>query len=389
MPDQNVMSAFKSWKIWLAVFLGLGFAAFMLFRSLNEVHFIEIHHEKGTHIWKDFNGNKKVDFAIKEEFIAAKNGNYRQKTNSEFLSEIPWTKESLLWIGLAILCVFGRDLAYMWRIKILTKNHLTWKKSFYVIMMWEFASALAPGIASGSAVAMFILNKEKIPLGRATATVIVTTMLDNLFYVVMIPLVFLFIPLATLFPSDTFLEKGIGLFFWLAYGVFFLLFAVLFLSIFYFPHFVKNFLSFIFRLPFLKKWRQKAIQTGEDIEISSYEFKREPPLFWIKAFFATFLSWTSRYLVINCLMAGFMALSFNNHIFILGKQFVLWLIMRISPTPGGSGVAEYAFGELMGGFGGTLFLLTALAILWRLLSYFPYLLIGALLLPRWMKRTKE
>ncbi len=350
MSDQNVISAFKSWKIWLAVFLGLGFATFMLFRSLNEVHFIEVHHEKGTHIWKDFNGNKKVDFAVKEEFVSAKNGNFRQKTNSEFLAEISWTKESLLWIGLAILCVFGRDLAYMWRIKILTKNHLTWKKSFYVIMMWEFASALAPGIASGSAVAMFILNKEKIPLGRATATIIVTTMLDNLFYVVMIPLVFFFIPLATLFPSDTVLEKGIGLLFWLAYGVFFSLFVVLFLSIFYFPHFVKNFLSFIFRLPFLRKWRQKAIQTGEDIEISSHEFKREPALFWFKAFFATFLSWTSRYLVINCLMAGFMALSFNNHIFILGKQFVLWLMMRISPTPGGSGVAEYAFGELMGGF---------------------------------------
>jgi uncharacterized protein (TIRG00374 family) len=61
--------------------------------------------------------------------------------------------------------------------------------------------------------------------------------------------------------------------------------------------------------------------------------------------------------------------------------------MLVSPTPGGSGVAEFAFGELLVSFSQSTLLLAALAILWRLISYFPYLFIGAFLLPRWLKNN--
>ena len=386
MSDKSINSAFSSWKIWLAVLIGLGFASYMLFSSLNEIHFVETKSGKGTHVWKDFNKNSKVDLSVKEEFKLHKNGNYRIKTNSEFIAEIPWTKQTFFYLALAVVFMFGRDLAYMWRIKILTKDKLTWKSSFYVIMMWEFASALAPGVASGSTVAMFILNKEKIPLGKSTAIVIVTTMMDNLFYVLMIPFVFLFISSSALFPSESAVDKSIEFLFWSAYGIFFLLFLLLFVSIFFYPHFIKHFLSFIFRLLFLKKWRNGAIKTGEEVEITSKEFKKEKISFWFKSFLATFISWTSRYMVINCILAGFVSLTFSDHFFVLGKQFVLWLFMRVSPTPGGSGVAEYAFGELMTDFSDSAILLVSLAILWRLISYFPYLIIGAMILPRWIKK---
>jgi glycosyltransferase 2 family protein len=139
----------------------------------------------------------------------------------------------------------------------------------------------------------------------------------------------------------------------------------------------------------LKKFKEKAKKTGEEVEISSREFKNEKWTFWLKIFVATFLSWTSRYLVINCIIAAFISLRFSDHFYILGKQLVLWLFMLISPTPGASGVAEYAFSELMSSFSSSLFLLSALAIIWRLISYFPYLIIGAFVLPRWLKSTKN
>ena len=62
--------------------------------------------------------------------------------------------------------------------------------------------------------------------------------------------------------------------------------------------------------------------------------------------------------------------------------------MMVSPTPGGSGVAEYAFGELLASFSTSAILIVGLAILWRLISYFPYLFIGAFILPRWLKSDK-
>lgn len=386
--EKEIQRTFSSWRIWLAVLLGVSFAIFMLYRALSETHFV-YDKGKGAYTWQDSNHNKKVDLGLKQEFKKQKNGDYRIKKGIEYLQEIPWTGKAFASILLAMLFMVGRDLAYMWRIRILTKKALTWRKSFRVVMIWEFASALAPGVASGSTVAMFILNREKIPLGKSTAIVIITTMMDNLFYILLIPSLFLFVSPSLLFPTETALDKSVASIFWLSYFLFFALFLFLFLSIFFFPRLITSCLKGIFWLPFLRGWREAAIQTGKDVELTSVEFKKEGFSFWGSGFLATALSWTSRYLVINAILAGFIQLRAFDHVFILVKQFVLWLFMRISPTPGGSGVAEYAFGELMGDFSASLFLITTLAILWRLLAYFPYLLIGAFLFPRWIKATQR
>ncbi len=47
----------------------------------------------------------------------------------------------------------------------------------------------------------------------------------------------------------------------------------------------------------------------------------------------------------------------GDHLLIYARQLVMWIVMIISPTPGGTGIAEFAFE----GF---------LAVLWRLASYF-------------------
>ena len=60
-------------------------------------------------------------------------------------------------------------------------------------------------------------------------------------------------------------------------------------------------------------------------------------------------------------------------------------MMLVSPTPGGSGFAEYVFKEFLSSYipvGGGI----ALALLWRLISYYPYLLIGAIVIPKWINK---
>lgn len=381
-----IKSAFSSWKMIAAILLGLGIASWMMIRSLRETHFTEVGPGKGTHAWKDADADGKVDFDDPGEFRLSPGGSYRPQEIGDLLQEISWTGHSVFWIFMALVFMVGRDFAYMLRIRILTQKRLSWRSSFHVIMLWEFASALSPGVVGGTTVAMFILNKEKIPLGRSTAIVVITAMMDNLFYLLLVPFLFLFVSPQLLFPSETGAQQGVEFAFWLAYCLFTFVCLLLFLSIFWYPQLMGRFLGFVFRLPFLKKWRNKALETGEEIVITSKELKRESWKFWLSSFGATVMSWTSRYLVINSILAAFLALRFSDHFFILGKQLVLWLLMRISPTPGGSGVAEYAFGELMKDFSSSALLLAGLALLWRLISYFPYLFIGALLLPRWLRR---
>jgi len=378
--------SFQGWKMWLGISIGVFVAAWMLYSSISATRFIEAQKGKGTYRWEDKNHNQHIDLADANEFIYDIKGNYRKQTVSDALQLIHWTPTSFLWILVALLCVVGRDFFYMLRIRLLTHNELTWKASFYVIMLWEFASALSPGVVGGVAVAMFILNKEKIDLGRSTAIVLITAMMDNLFYVLMIPFVFLFIDSATLFPSHSFGSSSVQFIFWTGFFVFLGLTLFLFTSLFILPSFAKRLLRIVFSLPFLNRWKTKVLTTGENIEKTALLMRKEPFSYWIKVFLATCGSWISRYLVINALLQAFLQLGILDHVLLLGKQLVLWLLMRVSPTPGGSGIAEYAFGELLVDFSQSALLLASLAIVWRLMSYFPYLFIGAFLLPRWLKR---
>ncbi len=386
-PDV-IKNSFQKWKIWTAIVLGVLVASFMLYRSLESVRFIQVPAGEGTHRWIDGNKNKVVDQAYSYDFQIYLGGNYREERITDVLSQINWSSSTLLWLFIALLCMVGRDFFYMWRIRLLTTGQLNWKKSFSVIMLWEFASALSPGVVGGAAVAMFILNREKIALGRSTAIVIITTMMDNLFYVMMIPITFLFINHVDLFPTHYSGSGAIQVVFWSGYSVIAAAAVLLFLAIFVWPHLSKNILKTLFSIPFLTRWKDSAVKTGEDIVATSAEMRKESYLNWVKVYFVTCGSWISRYLVINAILQAFLNLSLYDHALILGKQFVLWLFMLISPTPGASGIAEYAFGELLVSFSGSALLLAGMAVIWRLISYFPYLFIGAWILPRFLNKKK-
>lgn len=380
-----IEKAFSGWKIWAAVVIGLSVAGFMLYRSFQHEQFVFVGENKGTHSWIDLNKNEQID--APKEFRVDPRGSYSIQRFNDLIQQFDWGLNTWMWLFAAVLFVVGRDFFYMVRIRLLTHGKLSWGRSFWVIMLWEFASALSPGVVGGAAVAMFILHREKIALGRSTAIVVITAMLDNLFYVVMIPFVFLFIDHQMLFPGTSNSDLAVETIFWIGFGVIFMVCLFLFSAIFIRPALATQFLSLLFSLPFLKKKKEAALRTGRDIELASAELKKEKISFWIKVFGATCGSWISRYLVINAVLSAFLSLGFLDHILVLGKQLVLWLFMLVSPTPGGSGVAEYAFSELLTVFTTSGVLLAALAFIWRLISYFPYLFIGAYLLPRWLSQT--
>lgn len=65
--------------------------------------------------------------------------------------------------------------------------------------------------------------------------------------------------------------------------------------------------------------------------------------------------------------------------------------MLIMPTPGGSGFAEYVFSTYCRDLivvpqAMQLGAATLIALLWRGVTYYPYLAIGAIIFPRWSKR---
>lgn len=312
-----------------------------------------------------------------------------ENTKWEEFNKIEWSFQVVLWMLVALLLMVIRDLAYMYRIRILTDKQVTWRNSFDVIMLWEFASAVTPSVVGGSGFALYILNKEGLSPGKCTAIVMVTALLDNLFYTVMIPLVILFIGTKFLFPIEfqneilgvTFFVKGLFL---LGYGFILLFSLIIAYGIFLNPKGFKSLLIGIFKFKLLKRWLNKIEKAGDDIISTSKELKSKSFLFWFKAFVATFFSWTARFWVVNFLLLAFT--SVGDHFLIYGRQLVMWVIMLISPTPGGVGIAEFSFQGFLSDFM-PIGLAGFAAILWRLFTYYPYLIIGVIVLPKWLKRV--
>ena len=294
---------------------------------------------------------------------------------------------------LACVMMMWRDLGYMIRVRVLTNGQLSWLQSFRVIMLWEFTSAVTPGAVGGTSVAILFLNKEGISLGRSSAAVLATSFLDEIYFVIMFPLLLLLVNVNNLFSigdHTTVLNE----FFWFAligYSIKLIYTLAIAYGLFLNPRGLKWLLMQIFRLSFLRKWRHNINDAGYEIIESSRELVRKPFKFWLKAFGATVFSWTSRYWVVNMILLAFFALpGLGQHFLIFARQLVMWIMQLIAPTPGGSGFAEYIFTRYLGdlmpvsdmAIAGSVAI--ALALLWRLISYYPYLIVGAFIVPKWL-----
>ncbi|HNQ11782.1 MAG TPA: lysylphosphatidylglycerol synthase transmembrane domain-containing protein [Bacteroidia bacterium] len=338
------------------------------------------HIRLGKIIWPVLIGLAAVVYLISNNF------------SREAYSQINWTWNSTFWISMSVLMMVVRDLAYMIRIRVLTDLHLSWRNSFFVIMIWEFASAVAPAILGGGFIfAIFILNREKVNMGKSITAIMVTTFLDGIFLAIMAPLVFYWVGPESLFSNinqDSLNQidfgKGFYYSFWTIYFVILAYKLFVAYALFFNPRLVKWLLIKLFSMPWLRKWKYNALVTGNQLVIASGGLKNKTFNYWFVSTLATFASWTARYTVVNCLLMAFHNVNLD-HFVIYARQVVMGIIMLGSPTPGGSGIAELMFADFLGEFTPDK-LEASLGLLWRLISYYPYLLIGAIIIPRWLRR---
>ncbi len=312
--------------------------------------------------------------------------------NPSVFSDINFTGWSIFWLFIAILCMFGRDIGYIIRIKLLSDNKLTWLQSFRIIMLWEFTSAVTPSAVGGTSVAILYVHKEGIGLGKSSAMVLLTSFLDEIYFIIMFPLLIAIVGVDTIFDvtGASSVATGFAIFAVVGYIIKLLYVILLSYGLFVNPRGIKWLLLKVFKFRPLKRWYNSANSVGSDIILSSQDLKRKGLKFWSQSFAATFLSWSSRYLVANALIMAFFSVS--DQFILFARQLVMWIMMLIMPTPGGSGFAEYIFTDYCSDLisvpldqqvGAALLIAT----LWRVITYYPYLFIGAIILPRWIKRN--
>jgi len=321
----------------------------------------------------------------------------------EKFSALKFTFYGFLWLVLSMLMMLVRDLGYMIRLKILAGKELSWRSVLNIILLWEFTSAVTPSAIGGTGVAVYFIHKEGVSVGKSTAIVMATSILDELYFILMFPLMVLLVSNQALFQVGS--EIGTldfaNKYFYFAvigYSIKLLFVSIIIYGLFFNPQSIKRLLVFIFRLKILKKWKNSAEKVGNDMVLASDELKTKGFLFWIKAFIASFFSWTARYLVLNFLILALFASStyaqsdyisgMADQLLLYARQLVMWIMMLIMPSPGGSGFVEAIFNEYMAEFI-PLGFVALMALVWRFITYYPYLLIGAFVLPNWVKKIVE
>lgn len=313
----------------------------------------------------------------------------RQFDWKEF-EQIEWNGTNWFWFAMAVFFLVVRHLAYATRLYVLSDRKFSFLKSIELIFLWEFSSAVSPTSVGGSAVALFALSQENLPTSKTTAIVIYTVVLDTLFFVTTIPmLLFLFGPgviypgIESLFP----LTEEASLFF-LFYAVMILYGAFFYYGLFLRPQHGRNLLFWLSNRKLLKRWRESIRSLGNGFVQASKEMWYRPKSFHIKAFLSTAMAWSMRFLVINCLIIAIVpgvSKLLTDQVNIFARLESMFVILLFSPTPGGAGFYEITFGRFMSDYI-PLGIAAIVALVWRLLTYYSYLLAGIFVIPNWSRK---
>ena len=321
---------------------------------------------------------------------------YRQFDIHEF-NEINWNFHILFWIGVAILLYAVRHLALSLRLYLISNKQFSFLKSIELIFIWEFSSAVSPTNFGGTAVALFFLSQERIKTSKAIALVFYTIVLDSFFLLISIPVLLITLGPLVLRPElgDYWLADRNVLLIAFVFLITLVYGGLLFLGVFINPGKIRSAMIWLSKLKILSKYSEKLAVTGNNFVIASKQLAVENWWFHLRAIIYTAIAWSIRFGIINILVIAFASVNFTDlfsQLVIYSRSQNLYIVAAYTPTPGSAGFSEILFNGFFKDFVPT-GISIIIVIVWRLISYYFYLLIGVIIVPNWigkiLKRRKE
>lgn len=312
---------------------------------------------------------------------------FAKEFNLEEWHDMTFSRYALLGFLFAAIFIAGRDFGLTWRFRHLSDGDLSWRQSLRVCLLCEFTSAVTPTAVGGSAFSLYFMNREGLTLGRSTTLMMTTLFFDELIFVVLCPIAILLVPYAELLFRANLSLSWLPATFWSVYVVIAVWTAILFIGIVIRPSLVTRPIKALFKLPVIKRWGKSADKLCDDMNVTSKALKNKRFLWWVKGFAATLVSWISRFLLVNAIILVFIPNA--DQLLALCRQVAVWVVLMFAPTPGGAGISEGLFMTYYGDIISTETLALAITIVWRLLSYYIYLIIGVFLLPTWLAKNRS
>ncbi len=312
----------------------------------------------------------------------------KENITADSFREFRFTWRSVLGIVLALVAWCIQNSAMAHRYYSLAHPHMSRLGALRVTLLADFASAVTPSAVGGSSVLFLFLGNEGVNVGRATAITISGLFLDELFMSLVSMVLLLSVYMGLEVGDVPTLSAGLNVTVMVLTVVLSLWTSALYVSLFHKSSWVGNILVWLTSWRLLRKWRTAAEKIKGDLMIASREMKEKSWWYWTKLFGATILSWVGRFSIACMLVYGFSSEMVNMWI-AFGQQVVIWLLAIIIPTPGGSGFAEYMFQVAYEDFFPNPGIAIMVALVWRMITSFSYLLIGPPLLMYQMRHRKS
>jgi glycosyltransferase 2 family protein len=295
------------------------------------------------------------------------------------------TKETFLILrnlnpGFLLLAIAFHFLAYgFWamRIKVMAKS-LGHRVSFLyclnLVMANLLAGAITPAQAGGEPVRIHQLYRDNVPLGDATALVVVERVLDAI--VLGVAAIAAFFILGKMVED---IPPGLSLFILFAWVLMVFFIGAFILSVRN-PELLKRFFKRVSR-PFVKRWDLRRIErfiASIDREVDNFHdsmarFVAHGKGGLLGGTVFTALFWFSEFIIVSLILMGLGEPPF--YLLSLVAQIIIAIIMMIPLTPGSSGIAELSATSLYGLFIPSS-IVGILVVVWRVIFYYLNIIVG-------------
>ena len=314
---------------------------------------------------------------------------YRQFDMATFL-RIEWSGHVFFWIGISLLLLLLRHYVLAMRLKRLSGGHFTLWKSMELVFIWEFSSAVSPTSLGGSLVAFFMLAQERLSAARTATIVIYTIIVDTIFFVLAVPMALILYGGLSIRPGAQSFMEASGWGYTLVtltltmslYGAFF------FYGMFVDPRKLRWLLVKLTSFSWTKRWREKAVEVGDELILASRDMRGRSWRLHAEITFYTFSAWFIRFFILNVLIVAFVSdtsWAFKDQLLLWFRSVNMYMIMAFSPTPGASGLAEIVFEGFLSDYL-PVGLAIVIALVWRIVTYYTYLLGGLAVIPNWIRK---
>lgn len=299
----------------------------------------------------------------------------------QYLSQVSLRPEFFLFFGAAALLNVVSWVIWGARLKILSKAidqnvKVSLWESTKIVIANQFLAGITPSMAGGEPVRIYLLKKEGMTLGGATAAVLGERLIDVIFILICIPFAFF------IFKDKIDVQL-------ISYGLtigiaVFLSGLVLFAYALKNPEKIKAFLLFLNRklARFSKKKKGSTFIDHISNEVDNFH---QSMIFYLtgggRAFFIasvlTILMWSVGFLIPSMLLLALGLPPFWVESF--AAQALLLIIIMLPTTPGSSGVTELGMAGLYSVLLGASnqYLLGVLVLLFRFITYHMNVICGA------------